>query len=301
MRNLTSGFDMDRGFEYIAQPSLSNMVPWMSWSPVGDRLAYFVRNEKYKTLIIQNVLTGKIEQRFRIADASTIRNRRTSRPTAARCSSAACAARPATSSGSTSSQRRHHEPHQRRVRGLRARLLARRPLHRLHGAHQRIAEAVPARSRHGKKTQLTFGTQDEAAAKFLERRHDHLLVDRDRSGDAADARSGAQRQHLQPVVAQPEERRAQAVHRRARRRALAGRAVEGRRRRRSWRSSTTTRAATACTRSISRSRCIPPRRPTSARPGRSSTSRRRCSTRSSPRTSRRRAGSTRCSSTAGRR
>jgi hypothetical protein len=64
VKNLTSGFDMDRGFEYIAQPSLSNMVPWMSWSPVGDRLAYFVRNEKHKTLIIQNVLTGKIEHRF---------------------------------------------------------------------------------------------------------------------------------------------------------------------------------------------------------------------------------------------
>ena len=64
VRNLTPGFDMDRGFEYIAQPSLSNMVPWMSWSPVGDRLAYFVRNEKHKTLIIQNVLTGKIEHRF---------------------------------------------------------------------------------------------------------------------------------------------------------------------------------------------------------------------------------------------
>ena len=64
VRNLTSGFDSDRGFEYISQPSLSNMVPWMSWSPVGDRLAYFVRNEKHKTLIIQNVLTGKIERRF---------------------------------------------------------------------------------------------------------------------------------------------------------------------------------------------------------------------------------------------
>ena len=42
-------------------------------------------------------------------------------------------------------------------------------LHRLHGAHQRIAEAVPPRSVDtGKKTQLTFGTQDEAAAKFLD-------------------------------------------------------------------------------------------------------------------------------------
>ena len=66
VRNLTPGFDMDRGFEYIAYPSLGNMVPWVSWSPVGDRIAYFVRNEKYKTLILQNVLTGKIEQRFNI-------------------------------------------------------------------------------------------------------------------------------------------------------------------------------------------------------------------------------------------
>src|SRR4030095_9872295 len=67
VRNLTPGFDMDRGFEYLAYPSLSNMVPWMSWSPVGDRIAYFVRNEKYKTLIVQNVLTGKIEERLNLA------------------------------------------------------------------------------------------------------------------------------------------------------------------------------------------------------------------------------------------
>ena len=66
VRNLTPGFDMDRGFEYLAYPSLSNMVGWMSWSPVGDRLAYFVRQEKHKTLIIQNVLTGKIEHRFKL-------------------------------------------------------------------------------------------------------------------------------------------------------------------------------------------------------------------------------------------
>ena len=34
-----------------------NSMPWMSWSPKGDRLAYFVRTEKERTLIIQNVLT----------------------------------------------------------------------------------------------------------------------------------------------------------------------------------------------------------------------------------------------------
>ena len=39
-------------------------MPWMAWSPKGDRLAYFVRTEKERTLIIQNVLTRKIEQRI---------------------------------------------------------------------------------------------------------------------------------------------------------------------------------------------------------------------------------------------
>src|SRR4030095_14425421 len=41
-----------------------NTVPWMSWSPSGNELAYFVRNEKSRTLIIQNVNTGKVEQRY---------------------------------------------------------------------------------------------------------------------------------------------------------------------------------------------------------------------------------------------
>ena len=115
VRNLTSGFDMDRGFEYIAFPSLNNMVAWMSWSPVGDRLAYFVRNEKYKTLILQNVLTGNIEQRFNIAtvdnpespnispDGRSVHLRRPpqrdGRHLQARCG-----------------HRRNHQPHQRRVR-----------------------------------------------------------------------------------------------------------------------------------------------------------------------------------------
>jgi hypothetical protein len=64
IRNLTPGFDKDRGFEYIAYPGARYItVPWMSWSPVGDRLAYFVRTEKQRTLIVQNVVTGKTEQR----------------------------------------------------------------------------------------------------------------------------------------------------------------------------------------------------------------------------------------------
>ena len=41
IRNLTSGFNKDRGFEYIATPGgfRNNAVPWMSWSPAGDRIA----------------------------------------------------------------------------------------------------------------------------------------------------------------------------------------------------------------------------------------------------------------------
>ena len=64
IRNLTPGFDKDRGFEYIAVPGARwNTVPWMSWSPVGDRLAYFARTEKQRSLIVQNVVTDKTEVR----------------------------------------------------------------------------------------------------------------------------------------------------------------------------------------------------------------------------------------------
>src|SRR3982750_2128543 len=66
IRNLTGGFNTGFGFEYISTPGgfRGNAVPWMSWSPVGDRLAYFARKEKGKELVLQNVLTRKIEKRF---------------------------------------------------------------------------------------------------------------------------------------------------------------------------------------------------------------------------------------------
>jgi hypothetical protein len=68
IRNLTGGFNTGFGFEYIATPGgfRGNAVPWMSWSPVGDRIAYFARKEKQKELVLQNVLTKKIEKRFEI-------------------------------------------------------------------------------------------------------------------------------------------------------------------------------------------------------------------------------------------
>src|SRR3954471_6691833 len=66
IRNLTGGFNAGFGFEYIATPGgfRGNAVPWMSWAPAGDRIAYFVRKEKHKTLVLQNVLNRKIEKRF---------------------------------------------------------------------------------------------------------------------------------------------------------------------------------------------------------------------------------------------
>jgi hypothetical protein len=68
IRNLTAGFNTGFGFEYIATPGgfRGNAVPWMSWAPSGDRIAYFVRKEKRKDLIVQNVLNRKIEKRFAI-------------------------------------------------------------------------------------------------------------------------------------------------------------------------------------------------------------------------------------------
>ncbi len=39
-------------------------VPWMSWSPQGDRLAYFVRTEKDRSLLLQNVISRKVEVRI---------------------------------------------------------------------------------------------------------------------------------------------------------------------------------------------------------------------------------------------
>ncbi len=66
IRNLTGGFNKDRGYEYISTPGgfRNNAVSWMSWAPAGDRIAYFARTEKYKTLILQNVVTRKIEKRI---------------------------------------------------------------------------------------------------------------------------------------------------------------------------------------------------------------------------------------------
>ena len=63
--NLTEGFDQSFGFDYIPTPGLRfNTVSWISWSPDGDRIAYFVRKGKHKSLVVQNVLTKDVERRI---------------------------------------------------------------------------------------------------------------------------------------------------------------------------------------------------------------------------------------------
>ena len=65
VRNLTEGFDKDMGFGHLVQMGVQQAAnPWLAWSPQGDRVAYFVRTEKERTLIVQNVLTRRIEVRI---------------------------------------------------------------------------------------------------------------------------------------------------------------------------------------------------------------------------------------------
>jgi hypothetical protein len=65
VRNLTKGFDQGMGWAYIATPGGRwNNVSWMSFAPEGDRIAYFVRTEKEKTLVIQDVVSTEVRQRF---------------------------------------------------------------------------------------------------------------------------------------------------------------------------------------------------------------------------------------------
>ena len=145
-------------------------------------------------------------------------------------------------------------------------LFARRQVPRLQRARQRQPEAVPPRSRH----------EEEDAAHLRHR------TTRRRRSSSTTTRScsrrrppiptvplepevAQERQHLQHLDARPEDRRAAAVHRRARRQLSAGRA-ERRQDEHASPSSATTRASTASTRSSARSRCTRRRARTSARP-----------------------------------
>ena len=65
VRNLTPGFDQDMGFQYISIPGGRwNTVPWLTWAPGGDRLAFIARFGKSKGIVIQDVVTKKVVQRI---------------------------------------------------------------------------------------------------------------------------------------------------------------------------------------------------------------------------------------------
>ena len=68
VKNVTSGFDKDSGYEYISTSGglRGNAVPWISWSPRGDRIAYFARTGKHKTLVVHNVVNDRIENRVEL-------------------------------------------------------------------------------------------------------------------------------------------------------------------------------------------------------------------------------------------
>ena len=196
--------------------------------------------------------------------------------------------------------RQAREPDERRFRRLRPDLLARRQVPDLHGAHQRQPEAVQVRSRHQEEDadHVRHARRGRGAVRRCE--HHRVLVDGDRSDGAARAGRRAQRQHLQHLDARPDDRRAEAVHRRARRQPVAGRPERGRQQADRVRQLLQGRLRHPHARSqgaaahgrVGRLR---------ERPARSSTSRRRSATRSSPRTTGRRSASRRCSSRGGRR
>ena len=275
-------------------------MPWMSWSPKGDRLAYFVRTEKERTLIIQNVLTRKIEERIPMKTVDEPESPDFS-PDGRRSRSRRCAAHRRHLHASISRPRQVTNLTNDDFADYGADLLARRQVHRLHRARQRQREAVPPRSRH----------QEEDAAHLRHARRDRRrssstttrIVFSSTATDPAvplepevakngniyniwtlDLKTGELRQYTDalggnwsPVVLNDGHDEPHRV-----RQLLQGRVQHPHAR---------AEGAAAHRR----------HRPTSARPGRSSTSRRRCSTRWSRRTSARRARSRRCSSRAGRR
>ena len=65
VRNLTPGFDKDMKFDYLSIPGTRwNTVPWLAWSPGGDRIAYVVRMGKGKGIVIEDIVSKQIVERF---------------------------------------------------------------------------------------------------------------------------------------------------------------------------------------------------------------------------------------------
>ena len=234
IRNLTKGFDKDRGFEYIATAGglRGNLVPWIAvGAESATGIAYFARTEKDKTLVIQNVVTGKIEQTIRAGDASTARSRRRSAPTAARSSFAALAGR----------RRRHlhGRPRDRRQ----STNLTKDPFADYAPTYSPDGKSIVYTARisgndklfqvdlaTGAKKQLTFGTHDDTAAKFYD---DHTLVFTSTAIDPERRRCRRRWRATRNIpnvwTLDLQQRRAPAVDRHGDRQRLAGRPAQRRR------------------------------------------------------------------------
>jgi hypothetical protein len=64
VRNLTPGFDKDMGIDSMSIPGTRwNTVPWLAWSPSGDRIAFVARMGQSKGIVFQDVVARKIVDR----------------------------------------------------------------------------------------------------------------------------------------------------------------------------------------------------------------------------------------------
>ena len=222
VHNLTSGFDQNLGFEYLVTPGDRWVtVPWMSWSPEGDRLAYFVRAEKSRSLIVQNALTRKVEERI---DMRTVDD-------------------PESPDISPDGRRVVFAALQGGTGDLFIVDLVTKEVTNI--TKDEFADSGPTWSPDGKsiiyiarvsqneklfrldldtgkKTQITFGTHDDGTAKFLDA---DTIVFASTATDPAkpiDPERRTERQRLQHLDARPEDGRAASVHRRRRRQSLRG-------------------------------------------------------------------------------
>ena len=177
IRNLTPGFDQSRGFEYIIQPGGRWIsVPWMSWSPSGDRLAFFVRTEKDRSVVLEDVVTRKIVQRVELNDVDAPESPDFS-PDGRKVAFSAMREGVTDIFVLDLESRGDHQHHQGQFRRLRANLDARRPGAGRHDAGQRQREAVPGRGRRRQADAAHLRHPRRGRRAVHERPHARLLVD----------------------------------------------------------------------------------------------------------------------------
>ena len=200
----------------------------MSWSPQGDRLAYFVRTEHDRSLIVQNVVTAQdrvarpAERHRRAGVAGLLARRQADR-----------VLRHAERGRRHLHDQPRHQGDQEPHPGSRWRT-TRRP-----GRRTASPSSTSTRVSGNEKLfrinadgsdqqQITFGTHDEGGAQFWDADTLVFAVNGGEPGRAHRPGGLAQRADLQPVDAELQDQRAEAVHRRADRQPVAGGAARRR-------------------------------------------------------------------------